>query len=1105
MTHASHEPFTDTQRMALRSHVNLAGEIVASLWPMRTFISRNPLQGLEDLHFEEAVRKGEQLFGGKGYLPDAIYREHFKQGRIHEQALNRALQPLTGDRDIRLGDRRLTHLEVLRTVMTHGIPSIRDCHEPAHREPLSAGDQDSIAQITRWMERVLPTQSRNRLEPGLPYEPEEWPSRETMADWCDRTLGTDVTGHIDRQMIKWCAAFCDEGEAAWPMPHRERTFFRAWKATAQYDLELRCLGISRAAERIRALPDRPEDALLQSLDFLNVPDPAWQEYLSLHVAALPGWAGFIKWRSNQTAYPWQEAYRIDLTKYLAVRLFYERELVSVACRQHLQCAGTFDAVLNYARHNPHAVWFRRALISGSLPGQAASEAARLHRWWRRADAAEWEKLGRRWYDTQGSTRQAGLLSARAQVLVQLARALAIQPETITAGSPNDLVTLLHWLHAFSPRQRVQAWLDASEQTGQAEMLNKLAPRLGDRTRVQPAPRHSGRPLAQFAFCIDVRSEVLRRHLELRSGYETFGFAGFFGVPISYRSLDEPHESELCPVLIKPKHVIREVPRAYQGDAARKRKASAMTAKAGQELLHDLKHNVITPYVMVEAIGWFFAWPLLGKTFFPGGYHRLTAWVKNLAVPKVATTLTVDKLTGSEAHEMVAAEQRMQILRWLRARHQVQGDQLRPDVLEHIRAQALGLTPPLNAVPGELGHLLVLTKASEEAALDALRRECRITARDTSARIERLTRTGFTENEQAYYVETALRLMGMTAGFGRLIFICAHGSTSDNNPYESALDCGACGGSHGLPNARTFATIANRPKVRALLAGRGIAIPPDTHFVAALHDTTTDQVRVTDLEDFPSTHRKELGQVLEDVAAAGAEAAAERYARLAPAAGAATLEAAHHAIRARSHDWSQVRPEWGLAGNAFFMIAGRRLTQGTDLEGRSFLHSYDHAADEDGRLLEFIMTAPLIVAQWINMEYYFSTVDPDVYGSGSKIYHNVTGRIGVMTGYQSDLRMGLPVQTVMAGRRPYHEPKRLTAMIEAPRERIMAIIKRQPLLEKLLDNQWLKLVALDPQDGSTSSYDPIDGWRKGVPHDQFDAALDERDQDRRAGRPLEIHH
>ncbi|MBM4298006.1 MAG: DUF2309 domain-containing protein, partial [Deltaproteobacteria bacterium] len=187
--------------------------------------------------------------------------------------------------------------------------------------------------------------------------------------------------------------------------------------------------------------------------------------------------------------------------------------------------------------------------------------------------------------------------------------------------------------------------------------------------------------------------------------------------------------------------------------------------------------------------------------------------------------------------------------------------------------------------------------------------------------------------------------------------------------------------------------------------------------------------------------------------------------------------ARRTVLRRSSDWSQVRPEWGLSGNAAFIIGRRQLTRGLDLAGRIFLHSYDYREDRDGRLLEGIMTGPQVVAQWINMEHYFSTVDPEVYGAGSKIYHNVAGRLAVMSGPQSDLRTGLARQTTMSGERPYHEAMRLITVIEAPRQRIDAVIRSQSHLRRLYDNEWLGLIAIDPQEQVFYRYRPKRGWIK----------------------------
>lgn len=307
--------------------------------------------------------------------------------------------------------------------------------------------------------------------------------------------------------------------------------------------------------------------------------------------------------------------------------------------------------------------------------------------------------------------------------------------------------------------------------------------------------------------------------------------------------------------------------------------------------------------------------------------------------------------------------------------------------------------------------------------------------------------------KARAAETVLRAMSLTANFAPLVLLAGHGAHVVNNPHASALHCGACGGYAGDVNARLLAALLNDPEVRAALAPRGIDIPADTLFIPALHDTTTDSVTLY-TQDHPAARtRPEIRQVTSWLEAAGVIARGERALRLPRATSGASL------FR-RSRDWAETRPEWALAGCKAFIAAPRPRTAGKSLEGRAFLHDYDWTIDRDFEVLELILTAPVVVASWISLQYYGSTVAPGVFGGGNKLLHNVTGGIGVVEGNGGVLRGGLPWQSVHDGERFVHEPIRLSVCIEAPRDAITTILQRHTAVRALFDNRWLHLFALD---------------------------------------------
>jgi uncharacterized protein YbcC (UPF0753/DUF2309 family) len=318
-------------------------------------------------------------------------------------------------------------------------------------------------------------------------------------------------------------------------------------------------------------------------------------------------------------------------------------------------------------------------------------------------------------------------------------------------------------------------------------------------------------------------------------------------------------------------------------------------------------------------------------------------------------------------------------------------------------------------------------------------------------------TGLTPTQKAQTAAAVLRAMSLTEGHARLVLLVGHGAQVANNPHESAYQCGACCGHTGEVSARLLADLLNDPETRAGLPAQGLSLPADTLFVAGLHDTVTD--RVTLYLDRPAAdHAGDLAQAQNWLAHAGRLARAERALRL-PGARPEDL------IR-RASDWAEVRPEWGLAGCSAFIAAPRSVTTGRDLQGRAFLHSYDWAQDTGFATLELILTAPVVVASWINLQYFGSTVAPQVFGGGNKLIHNVVGGIGVVEGNGGLLRPGLPLQTLHDGERAVHEALRLTVMIEAPTEAIAAVLRRHDAVRQLFDNGWLHLFAL--QNGKPSA-------------------------------------
>lgn len=669
------------------------------------------------------------------------------------------------------------------------------------------------------------------------------------------TDSSDMTGsassEVNRELVKWCQVFLDEGQATITMPEREKGFYRAWSLLAPFDNKLRSY---KKNEWILTLPSEAEEAVFFCLKRLTIPDDQIEEYLKYSLTELPGWAGYIKWRAG-----WQNKSAgfknpITLTDFLAVRLV-------------ITCAiGEDGKKVEFKKNGFHSKAFDKEFFKE--------------------------------------------LKSKEEKYLQALLKLAI-PEVIK--------------------------------------LNKGKEPLS-------------RPAAQVVFCIDVRSEPFRMRLEREGNYETFGFAGFFGLPVSIHSYNTDKVKDCCPVLIKPGYEVFEEPISEENARISHHQKGRSFLDMFRGFYQDLKYNFATPFALVETLGiWCGFWMAI-RTIMPISSVKFKQAIQEKLTPTLATLPRID-------------------------------------------------IPLAN---------------------------------------------------QIIFGESALRMIGLTKNFSRLVVLCGHGSQTENNPYASALDCGACGGNHGGPNGKILATILNSYEVRAALLEKGIAIPDDTLFVGAEHNTTTDEVVLEDHGVVNRTHKEIAEKLKADFSKAGI--ANSQYRCRTFGLDVSPINAKKHVLK-RSSDWAEVRPEWGLARNAAFIIGPRSLTKELNLDGRCFLHSYKWEEDEAGKSLETILTAPMVVAEWINTQYFFSTLNNIAYGSGSKITHNVIGKFGIMQGNSSDLMQGLPLQSVnTTDDHCYHEAMRLQAIVYAPRSRIDSNIEKQSILQTLIFNHWVILVAIDPLDG-----------------------------------------
>lgn len=969
----------------IENEVRAIAELLPSQGPITAFAFLNPLQGMEDRPFAEALRQVTEIYGCEPFLLETRYRQKLERGRITVEDLREVLQEQSdfhGDhrvagivRRIDLQLSMLQHpvvpgtenelrwmiaesdsLKRFRAEMTHEVRD-RLLEETQHwimRDVRASGPsandssnekQHGKSDYTQLVHQTIAEFGRNSIESWtdtvweqvclsllwklarhrMPATPP--PAAPVHREVRHRDLLLDVTSEdsdsmVNEVLIRFCAAYLDQGYSHWRLPDRDAGFLKSFCVLFQsggFGGRRWMRSLTSVIDDLQSGSMTPLECIADSLSQLGVNSGERNEYLRNTLLALRGWAGMI-WQTETRP---DRVYRYSppgtLLEFLAIRLILDRLAVIEVARESLAYRGPLSDL--------------RELLRRSLPvGNGVSS------------------------DEQ-----------RAFLILQLAQIHGWCPRTLAEMSPAAWSELMQEVDVFSDFERRRVFHFAFER--------QLAKRALDAVhlRVSQPPTKPEAPQLQIVTCIDAREESFRRHLEeVAPDVETFGNAGFFCVPMYYRGAAEAHFTALCPIVIKPQNwIVEDVVYALE-DSERQRATARRLLGNASHRFDEGTRSSLSGAVLTALLGPLATIPLLGRILFPRFAAQMHKTARRFVAPPAVTRLRLERAEGAKAG------------------------------------------------PDDDG-------------------------------------IGFTLTEMISISERALRDIGLTSGFSRLVMFLGHGSNCLNNPHESAYHCGACSGSAGGANARALAAMLNDVRVRRQLKERGVSIPEETYFIGGLHNTASEEITFFDLELLPTSHVRSLRlarDLFSRVAERNAHERCRRFesARLDLSAPEALLH-----VQERAEDLAQTRPEYGNCTNAMCFVGRRSRIRGLYLDRRSFLMSYDKTQDTDkNMILARILGAVIPVCEGINMLYTLSAIDSRGWGSGTKLPHNVTSLLGVMDGAASDLRPGLPWQGV-----DIHEPVRLLFIVETTTDAMLQIMNDNPNVGRICRNGWAQLAVLDP--------------------------------------------
>lgn len=1009
------------RRKQIREAVERATHLLPSQGPITVFVHHNTLHAFEHLDFESAVEAASHVYSAEPYLTEVSYRSHLSRGRIREEDLDAVLQEDLGDEADRLvatfGTRYALRMAMLKYPL-HGLVDQRDA---SNSTPLSPLIPDS-SQRLRWI--VAETDSLRRFREDLPdscrremlAEARRWYQQNGIhrkRDCANRSKNHANNRMQDRDLkdsaleafyLRYLWQTSQRGVARVGKDDSSRT--SEWQTRSKSDatcnhIRIRDLLFSQTGEDSDLIAD---DTLIRfSAAFLDQGFSEWD----FSERSLGFYASFLKHYSRGPALTtWSSQLRNE-----SLRL-------QRASLDPVESIDESIRLLGVSDEQVDAFVTRSLLVLRGWAGMV----------WQMETQADWAVR------TAPSGSLLEFLAVRL-ILDRLAASLTASRSLGHRGSIMDLrEQLTDSYSAMSSRSTEQRQVEQ-----RAFAVFQLAQIRGWKPwELQTLSTEQWSVLVREIEAFDSRE---RRRIFHRAFERKFRNATLDAVVAHTRRL------RVCA------DVSADVSPVIETESESGPPLFQMACCLDEREESFRRHlEEVQPACETFGIAGFFG---VAMYYRGAGEAHFSPLCPVNVVPDHYVSET--PVYSALEFEETKAEARRQLGHATHRVHRVSRSL--------VGGTLTGLFGTLAAFPLVARILLPRTTARVRRMFGSIVRTA-----NTELRLERLAanpgnsedQLGYSVAEMVAIVAGSLRAMGLVRAesFSKLFVICGHGSSSLNNPHNAAYNCGACGGGKGGPNARAFAQMANDVRVREGLSGLSINIPSTTHFIGAYHNTSDDGVGWYDLDRLPVTHRRLFEQVRSDIDEARQRNAHERCRRFESADLDFSYSEALRHVEGRSEDLSQTRPECGHATNALCFVGRRQWSRGLFLDRRAFLTSYDPTEDDDqNSILERTLQAVIPVCAGINLEYYFSYVDPQSYGCGTKLPHNITSLLGVMDGAASDLRPGLPWQMV-----EIHEPMRLLFLVESTPKELRHIMDRNEGIRRLVEGNWVQLACFDPNSG-----------------------------------------